>query len=379
MRLRPVSIYNVPAYQAWLEDQAAKGVFLYDFFSGFFARFEPGEPKAVRYRLQPLTRVEDGPSLEQRELYEESGWDYVADAGGEFRIWRCDDPDAPELDTDPVVQGGAYTRICRRLRWSNAIIALLLVGIPGLCLYFLHQTDRARLMWYVQSEVPAWRLIPLLMILLFSLWLLFYQNWAIRTLVRTLRAGLPVPHRAPWRRQVVLGGVSLAVYVLWIAFQLLNLAWIQPREFPRLADLPESVPFVSLAALNSGISASDGGFADPIHNWMTEEQWWIQESGRRHGQELSCTTRYYRLRFHLLTDGLMRDIRSWQAQHGTPMQYLEDSRFDSAYFGEASATDNQVLLLRRGAQVLQVEYEGTADLREHLDEFRAVFDRPGEI
>ena len=61
MRLRPISIYNVPAYQAWLEDQAAKGAFLYDFYCSFFARFESGEPRVVRYRLQPLTRGEDGP------------------------------------------------------------------------------------------------------------------------------------------------------------------------------------------------------------------------------------------------------------------------------------------------------------------------------
>ena len=378
MRLRPISIYNVPAYQAWLEDQAAKGSFLYDFY-GFFARFEEGEPRAVRYRLQPLIRREDGPSLEQRELYEESGWEYVADVGGEFRVWRCDDPDARELDTDPVVQGGAYNRICRRLRWSNAIIALLIVGIPSLCLYLLHQTDHARLMWYVQSEVPAWRLVPLVLLLLFSLWLLLYQNRAIRTLMRTLRAGLPISRRAPWKRQVGLGGVSLAVYILWIVSQLLNLIWMQPqRELPRVSDLLEPVPFVTLTALNPGTNSSDGGFADSIHNWMTEEQWLILESGQENGQELSCFTRYYRLRFRPITNDLMKDIRRWEMQHGNPMQELGDTRFDSAYWGASSTTDNQVLLLRRGAQVLKVEYQGTADLREHLDEFRAVFDRPGE-
>ena len=189
MRLRPISIYNVPAYQAWLEDQAAKGAFLYDFNCSFFARFESGEPRVVRYRLQPLTRGEDGPTSEQRVLYEEFGWDYVADAGGEFRIWRCDDPDARELETDPVVQSGAYNRICRRLRWSNAIIALFIVGIPGLCQYLLHQTDHARLMWYIQSEVPIWRLALYALVPLFFLWQLVYQNLAIRTLVRTLRGG----------------------------------------------------------------------------------------------------------------------------------------------------------------------------------------------
>jgi len=305
-------------------------------------------------------------------------WDYVADAGGEFRIWRCDDPDARELETDPVVQSGAYNRICRRLRWSNAIIALFIVGIPGLCQYLLHQTDHARLMWYIQSEVPIWRLALYALVPLFFLWQLVYQNLAIRTLVRTLRAGLPVPHRAPWKRQVALGGVSLAVYVLWIASLLLSLVSMQPREFPHVSDLSEPVPFVTLAALNPGISASDGGFVDHIHNWMTEEQWLIVESGQENGQDLSCFTRYYRLRFRPLTDDLIREIRSWELQQGNPMQELEDIRLDSAYWGASAVTDHQVLLLRRGVQVLQVEYQGTADLRAHLDAFRGVFDRFGE-
>ena len=46
--------FDTPTVQAWLEDRAAQGLFLDRY--GWLCDFTPGEPKAVRYRLEPLAR-----------------------------------------------------------------------------------------------------------------------------------------------------------------------------------------------------------------------------------------------------------------------------------------------------------------------------------
>lgn len=115
MKLAPFSIYDVAAQQAWMEDQAARGYFL-DGRGRWFATFTKGKPKVVRYRMEPAGRKEDIPDLERREVYRSLGWDYVCTVGGTFYVWRCDDPNAPELNTDPVVQASAYDRLFHRLR-----------------------------------------------------------------------------------------------------------------------------------------------------------------------------------------------------------------------------------------------------------------------
>lgn len=49
-KLIPFESCDIPAIQSWLEDMAAQGLFYVD--CGFFcARFEKGEPKKLRYRL----------------------------------------------------------------------------------------------------------------------------------------------------------------------------------------------------------------------------------------------------------------------------------------------------------------------------------------
>ena len=50
----PVLSYDVPALQAWLEDRAAKGDYLSEYT--VFPVFDRGEPRQVRYRLEPLAR-----------------------------------------------------------------------------------------------------------------------------------------------------------------------------------------------------------------------------------------------------------------------------------------------------------------------------------
>ena len=67
LKLMPMNIYDVAAQQARMEDQAARGWFAVSVPGIFFlAVFEKGEPKAVRYRLEPAPVKESTRTRRQR-------------------------------------------------------------------------------------------------------------------------------------------------------------------------------------------------------------------------------------------------------------------------------------------------------------------------
>ena len=115
--LVPCPDYDVAAMEAWLEQQAQKGLFL-SAENGFFlglACFEVGSPKRVRYRLDVIPKEKvfaDFPENKAAaiELAHEMGWEFVTERR-EFLIYRCDDEMLPELNTDPAVQALSLRRV----------------------------------------------------------------------------------------------------------------------------------------------------------------------------------------------------------------------------------------------------------------------------
>ena len=118
MRIAPISVFDISAQQAWLEDTAARGWFLKDYSSDIFslAFFSKGEPKAVRYRLEPVTPGEASPGVERREVYRGFGWEYVTTIGKELYVWRSD---------DPAALYGRRTRMWR-IYWAVGVLLALL-------------------------------------------------------------------------------------------------------------------------------------------------------------------------------------------------------------------------------------------------------------
>ena len=112
--LIPEDLWDTGLLEQWLEEQAARG-WMPVSFGGLWGKFEKREPKATRFRLEP-GRAESSDSRQEREAaYGELGWQYAADLG-DYRVWYCDDPGAPELYTDPMSLSWAWDR--RRYRIS---------------------------------------------------------------------------------------------------------------------------------------------------------------------------------------------------------------------------------------------------------------------
>ena len=155
LKLMPMNIYDVAAQQARMEDQAARGWFAVSVPGIFFlAVFEKGEPKAVRYRLEPAPVKESCPDPERLAAYQSMGWEYVDTSGKSMYLWRCDDPDAPELHTDPETEAQAYDRLFRRQQkvtqfWAAVTALLAVLAVQTLL------TERTLLVWSVQEEATV--------------------------------------------------------------------------------------------------------------------------------------------------------------------------------------------------------------------------------
>lgn len=152
-RIIPCPDYDVTGVESWLSYMAEQGYILRDggVFRGI-AEFDRCEPEKVRYRLQPAQKGfvlydNDGPDDDEVELNGAFGWKYVAKYGV-FHIYRADDIDAREMDTDPEVQAMAMNSLHRSQRfniiwmsiWIIVYLALVFTSQP-----FLSMVNRGSL------------------------------------------------------------------------------------------------------------------------------------------------------------------------------------------------------------------------------------------
>ncbi len=149
----PCELYDITGLEDWLNGMAAQGYALGE-WPGFFSIgrvpfYEDPSAVHARYRLEPT--IKDGLSLaERKESYRELGWSYVTEAAQIYAVFRCDDPQAPDLYTDPQSFGWAMKRLMGR-QWL--ILAGLLIW---LALVFRNQ-------WRLLFTAPA--IIPMNLVL----------------------------------------------------------------------------------------------------------------------------------------------------------------------------------------------------------------------
>lgn len=361
VKLMPGYVEDVAAWQARLEDLAAKGWFYVPSWIWFgFASFEWGMPKAVRYRLEPAAKKEKCPDWERRDTYRFLGWEYVDTIGKTMHLWRCDDPEAPELHTDPETEAQAYDRLFRRHRkvtqfWA-AITALLAVLVVRTLL-----TEGTLFAWRVQEWQPLWREAAYWGFLLALALAAFQQWWSLRRYLRLLRAGVPAPHRRPYR---LVCWLSVAVMLLW-GFYIVSLCadMADPRSRPvepaETIDAP--IPYVTEQGRNS---------VQALHwdNWLTTDQWWTFED--MGGWETQ--NRYYRLRFPWTADDLVDSILAGYQENGWPVTAWEVPGLDEAWVSTRSDYGYWFLVVRLGDQVWSISTGTTEPTVELAERYAAV-------
>lgn len=140
-KILPLSIYDIPGIERWLEEQANNGLF--PSFIDAWVTFTPNAVPGTRFRLEPYGKTGTEPTEEQLMLYREAGWEYAFAAGKVYFLFYTTDPEAVELYSDHESHGLSIERLEQRVqkyhRVRRVIYAFLAVGLVWAV--FFHQSN----------------------------------------------------------------------------------------------------------------------------------------------------------------------------------------------------------------------------------------------
>ena len=374
-KLIPVDFVDVDRFEGWAEDMARRGLYLHHLTPFLFAAFQRGEPAPVRYRLEPRGSFW---SRESQNYCRSLGWEFVFHVGRWFDLYRNDDPEAPELHTDPVVHSYALDRISRSLRILTAVLVLCFVGELA-----------ALLLPYLLSDAPVLLLLnasgisTLSMLVLFLLLGVEFRSLgSFFRLRRRLREGI-VPGRQSWRSSarwyfgLLLFDLVLLAALIASPLVLRSVEWegelaTAERPFPIL-ELRELEGDPALEAVPSPITLEIFGYDS--HNYV-RRNWSLLAPGQYEvDQHLTGSGDYeprldmlwYRLSLPCLASPLLDDlITRYSDLRYAPEHYTvtepELPGFDRAVLVQDNRWPGQELFLQAGNVVIYLDYSGAQDL-----------------
>lgn len=401
-KLLPLSIYDIPGIEAWLEDQANHGLF--PVFLDAWATFEPTGIPGTRFRLEPWGKEGTSPSEEQLELYHQAGWEYALTVGRVYFLFYTTDPEAPDLYTDHQSRSMSLERLEKRVqryRWFRIAVWSILAALLAWGLFLPSEFD-------VQHDPFA--KLPVLLLHLFNPILLLFIIPGVflwlqrardrRILVKTCRAlkqGLPPPpspgpSRAMAREQkavLILIPVLLAACVYTIMDNRGQFT-VPVEDFTR--------PYISLQELEQvELVSSQEVFGDssfhedenkaenylsllsPVWYSVTQDACEAAE-GDYKGYSPNPEDGTYRYSptltatyFHLLIPALARSVAESQIYLNRALnvyltyQELTYPGLDFVILATSSDSPYQQLALGKGGRVAVFDYGGMEDLTDHLD------------
>ena len=239
---RPDDYWRIGEHESWFQDMALEGLHLKSI--GYrMAKFEEGEPKKTRYRIDIYQG--EHTNKEQKEFYGESGWDFVTNYD-DFNIYSSPvEINAPELHSDPKEQ--AYTLKTLEDK-MNALFFLNTIGplVMIILIYFILIKDSN----FYLALLDDFTLRSVGILLIGSRG--FYDStrsfFAIKSLRKELLEGKQIDHNAPWenrnRKSKI---ISRTLFVLSLLFLIFPLISITKTERKTLPSNSSNMPIVRLA------------------------------------------------------------------------------------------------------------------------------------
>ena len=340
----------------------------------------------MRYRLTaarlkgPL--LFNHPDAGEQELYEEAGWHFVC-RQGEFYIYACDDPAAPELHTDPAVQAMSLKMACRSAVFSFVGWAIVI----ALRSSELFSGDG----FLVLVEYPLTALVFAFSHLWFALTSL--QNlFCIFALRRKLKRGLPPDHHKNWRWSAPLHRCANGLWRLAFPFLIVLLFCVifRPDRSAYLRNTEErkdALPFATMEDLAEGTFMPDEEryqYSELRRSLLAPTIWEYGESGQivqdgRAVLDAYMTVDYYDTRLPLLAQLLAPALHGQEELLAdVPLTAPELPDMDAVYFyGSESGAFWQLILVQdsRVVSVLMTAMHGEETFVELIPRIAAGFDQ----
>ncbi len=206
-KIRMFDLWQIGECESWLSDMAKEGLILDKI--GLFARFIQSEPQDIQYRID--VSFEQELSDEDKEIYENTGWDYVT-TYGKFNVFSSPKSrNAEEIHTDLQEQSYTLKGLDKMYKMNLIFLLLFIIFIIASNFYPI-----------IMSETPVLDLvdnrygsfIPLIIFELFILYNSMSSFISIRKLRKNLVEGKAINHKANWRRSRLLKSMYLSIFAI---------------------------------------------------------------------------------------------------------------------------------------------------------------------
>lgn len=405
-KIIPVSLYDIPGLEGWLEEQASQGLFPTSL--GSWAVSEDRGLPGTRFRLDPFAnRTGEGlePTEEKLELYRQAGWEYAFRVGRAYFLFYTTDPQAPELFSDHQSQGLSLNRLVKDLRSyrRRKIVLWSLLGVLFLAVLFLGYSYDVQPDHFVR--------LPLILLQLFNPVLLFFLTGLCfyslpidrrdrKTLFATynaLKEGLPPPPSPGPSRRIVRENIAalilspvLVPLVLYLQFGDGRLTTRPVAEFSSpyisLYDLEQVPlgPYETIYRNNSGLNSENVArrscsLLAPVWYEVSQDLDALQP-GRKlstfspdpHGGEYTYSPSLDMTYFHTLPILARPVARAQLDSYRLVNLYWSYEEVDwpgADFVILATVEDNpwQMAAVGRGGRVAVYQYAGVEKLADHLD------------
>ena len=209
------NLFDLIGTEQWLSDMAKEG-WLFDKFSPFFSvTLKKEEPKPNRrYRFTTNSRKSWGPSEEQLDIYEASGWIY-ADHYRDFNLFYNDNPYAPEIFSEER----DLKKNTRRYLWVLAAIFYWEIFYSARYIYLfsdnsLHLMEDQNILTIILSRVT----LALCVILIIALAIEFISG-----MIKARSVNTGANRDKPYKTRMVIHTIIKAISFLWVFLIVFNI------------------------------------------------------------------------------------------------------------------------------------------------------------
>lgn len=354
----PQEFWEPDSIQSWLEWEARRGWRITS-YNGWFCTFQKTEPKECRVRIQPHGPESNEAYWERLDAYKEMGWEHAVNLALDYGVYYCDDPNAPELDTDQEVYALAWKKPVRKGLWSawGLLVAAVFIMVSPVFyrenfMEFLMLADFRMLFCVLLAG-------PLLFVMALR------QLWKVSRVCKALSAGVAPPDGS-WKRSRNWGRASLLLLLcLILVMPVFDLIWAINIEAVSTTD----IPYVSHEELAPELPEDDWDLVwreyvntcKPLAPDRRVAVFCTEEGCRvKNTQE--------RLRFEWLAKAEYNSLQKDFAKDWPAAEVIEISReaFDEAVLLQ-SGSGEQMLLVRSGCVVYSLRENLSADLADWVE------------
>ena len=421
-KLIPFESSDIPAIQSWLEDMAEQGLFYVD--CGFFcARFERGEPKKLRYRLD-FCNVSLGKIPEDKaELYERSSWRVVGELKNDLVVLTTDDPDAPEIFSEPEHLIAPLKRLAKK-HTAYWILFLIMFLLSRVCSPFVYSmTGMDTFVGAVLDIGTAYYILLLLMAVVLLLEFIVHLRRCrhLKKLIKQIEQGGELPTGESYKAKSKIGAVliplTIPVIVLWFVHLAIPMGETYGYPTNDLSGLPfPTIQEISTDEYNyylDGLKNLDGDALANIserHDLLaptiiefSQDCLSFEHLTDKGDNSFDYFVRYYEMRFekdakeavdlliydyehfdaedyHRRASALAKSISENFEEHEinydgyTPTYDIKDLSRDGVEiklvnekYGYGEDDTQQHLIMRYKSKYIKVSYTGSSDLGEYTD------------